>query len=212
VKTAVVVFAREPLPGRVKTRLAAAIGEAAAASVYAALLERTVAVAAGTSFDLVVSYAEAPSSEWTADHTQRWEVQRGGDLGERMRDSFDRRFREGRDCVVVVGSDCPPLQQEHLTGAADALENVPVVIGPATDGGYWLVAQRRPGKDLFSGIPWSNPRTMAATRERLAALAVDWVELDEICDIDTETDLRAVLADPHLDPEFRERLLNALQE
>jgi rSAM/selenodomain-associated transferase 1 len=208
----VVVFAREPLPGRVKTRLAAAIGEGAAASVYAALLERTVAVAAGTDFDLVVSYAEAPSPAWTADLTQRWEVQRGGDLGERMRDAFDRRFGEGRECVVVVGSDCPPLQQEHLADAADALENVPVVIGPATDGGYWLVAQRRPGRDLFSGIPWSSPNTMDATRERLATLAVDWVELDEFYDIDTETDLHAALADPDLDPDLRERFVNALQE
>ncbi len=97
VKTAVVIFAREPVPGRVKTRLAAAIGEAGAARVYAALLERALEVAAETAFDLVVSYAEAPSPAWTADHSQRWEVQRGGDLGERMRDTFDRRFGEGCD-------------------------------------------------------------------------------------------------------------------
>ena len=211
-KTAVVVFAREPLPGRVKTRLAAAIGEAAAARVYAALLEHTLAVAAETAIDLVVSYAEGPSPAWTADHAQRWEVQRGGDLGERMRDAFARRFGEGCDCVVIVGSDCPPLRQEHLTGAVDALEDAPVVLGPSADGGYWLVGQRRPGVDLFSGVPWSSPGTLAATRQRLESLSAAWVELDKFDDVDTGDDLHTALADPRVAPELRQRLLNALEE
>jgi len=212
VKTAVVVFAREPVPGRVKTRLAAEIGEVGAARVYAALFDRALEVVAGVGFDLVVSYAEAPSPEWTADHPQRWEVQRGGDLGARMSDAFDRRFGEGSDRVVIVGSDCPQLRKAHLTGAADALRDAPVVLGPATDGGYWLVAQRRPGVDLFTGIPWSSRRTLAATRQRLAALAAKWIELDELDDLDTGDDLHAALADPGVAKELRARLVDALEE
>ncbi len=87
-----------------------------------------------------------------------------------------------------------------------------MVLGPAADGGYWLVAQRRPGVDLFSGIVWSSPGTLAATRQRLEALAVTWVELDELSDIDTEDDLRAELADSRIDPGLCERLLDALEE
>jgi len=210
VKTAVVVFAREPVPGRVKTRLAAAIGEAAACSVYAALLERTLAVAADAGFDLVVSFAEPPSPGWTAGHAQRWEVQRGDDLGARMRDAFDRRFGDGFDRVVIVGSDCPRLEVEHLKGAVKALRDAAVVLGPAADGGYWIVAQRRPGVDLFTGIPWSSPGTLAATRKRLETLAVKWAQLKVLDDIDTEGDLRAALADARIAPELRQRLAEAV--
>ena len=211
-KTAVVVFAREPVPGRVKTRLAAAIGEVGACSVYAALLEHTLSVAAGLGFDMVVSFAEPPSPVWTAGHAQRWEVQRGDDLGARMRDAFDRRFGEGYDDALVVGSDCPRLEVEHLTGAVKALRDAAVVLGPAADGGYWMVAQRRPGVDLFTGIPWSSPGTLAATRKRLETLAVKWAELKVLDDIDTEADLRAALDDPRVAPELRQELLNALEE
>ena len=200
-KTAAVVFAREPVPGRVKTRLAAAIGEAAACSVYAALLERTLAVTADAGFDLVVSFAEPPSPGWTAGHAQRWEVQRGDDLGARMRDAFDRRFGDGFDRVVIVGSDCPLLEMEHLTDAVKAVRDAAVVLGPAADGGYWLVAQRRPGVDLFTGVPWSNPGTLAATRQRLESLGASWVEIEALDDIDTEGDLRAALADPRVTPD-----------
>jgi len=212
VKTAVVVFAREPSAGQVKTRLAAAIGEVAASRVYGVLLERTLAVVAGAGVDLVVSFAEAPSPAWTGDCAHRWEVQRGHDLGERMLDAFGRRFAEGFDRVVIVGSDCPLLEMRHLTGAADALRDTPVILGPATDGGYWLVAQRRPGVDLFTGIPWSSPDTLAATRQRLEGLGVAWLEIDALDDIDIEGDLRTALADPLLEPNLRRRLLSALEE
>ncbi len=87
-----------------------------------------------------------------------------------------------------------------------------MALGPAADGGYWLVAQQRPGVDLFTGIPWSSPDTLAATRRRLEALGATWVELDRLNDLDTEADLRAALADPRLAPELRDRLLNALEE
>jgi rSAM/selenodomain-associated transferase 1 len=212
VKTAAVVFAREPVPGRVKTRLAASIGGIAAAGVYAALLENTLAVAAGAECNLVIALAESPSQIWAEDLGLRWEVQRGAELGTRMRNAFELRFSEGCDRVLLVGSDIPNLGVEHLESAVQALDVADVALGPASDGGYWLVAQRRPGLDLFSGIPWSSPDTLAATRRRLEALGATWVELDRLNDLDTEADLRAALADPRLAPALRECLLTALQE
>jgi len=212
VKTAAVVFAREPVPGRVKTRLAASIGGVAAAGVYAALLENTLAVAARAECNLVIALAESPSRIWAEDLGLRWEVQRGAELGTRMRNAFELRFSEECDRVLLVGSDIPNLGVEHLRSAMQALDVADVALGPASDGGYWLVAQRRPGVDLFSGIPWSSPDTLAATRRRLEALGATWVELDRLNDLDTEADLRAALADPRLAPAPRERLLTALQE
>jgi rSAM/selenodomain-associated transferase 1 len=212
VKTAVVVFGRAPAPGRVKTRLAATVGEIAAARVYAALLENTLAAAAASTFDVVLSLAETSPRVWAGDLGLRWEIQRGADLGARMRAAFDLRFAEGCDRVILVGSDLPTLGVEHLRSAGRALETAEVVLGPASDGGYWLVGQRRPGVDLFDDIPWSSPDTLAATRRRLEALGATWVELDRLNDLDTEADLRAALADPRLVPALRERLLTALQE
>lgn len=209
-KAAIVVFAREPLQGRVKTRLAAEVGEGAAARVYAALLDQTLLVAADPDFDVTVSLAEEPSASWTEQCARTWEVQCGGDLGARMRDAFDRRFREGYERVLVVGSDCARLRVEHLREASDALDDAPVALGPSPDGGYWLIAQRRPGVDLFTGIPWSDPATLAATRDRLRHLRSCWVELEQLDDIDTAEDLETALADPLVTPELRDRLLDAL--
>jgi len=212
VSTAVVVFAREPSPGRVKTRLASTIGDIAAARVYTALLENTLTMVAGSGFDHVLSLAEPPSPAWSGAPGRRWEVQSGADLGARMRTAFDLRFGEGADRVLVVGSDLPKLNVDHLRSAERALDAADVALGPAADGGYWLVAQRRPGVDLFTGIPWSSSGTLTATRKKLEAIGVAWVELDRLNDLDTEADLRAALADPGLAPELRDRLLNALEE
>jgi glycosyltransferase A (GT-A) superfamily protein (DUF2064 family) len=128
-----------------------------------------------------------------------------------MRDAFDRRFGDGFDRVVIVGSDCPRLEVEHLTGAVKALRDAAVVLGPAADGGYWMVAQRRPGVDLFTGIPWSSPDTLTETRQRLENLGAAWVEIEALDDIDTEADLRTALTDPRLAPELRQQLLNAVE-
>ncbi len=209
-KGSVVVFAREPVPGRVKTRLAAAVGERAAARLYAVLLKRTLAVVAASPFDAVVSVAEEPSEEWIGGLELRWEVQPESDLGGRMEDAFNRRFGEGADVVIIVGSDCPRLHGRHLLAAADALDRAPAVLGPSADGGYWLVAQRRPGVDLWTGVPWSSPGTLAATRKRLEELGTPWVELDELDDVDTEDDLRNALTDPMVSSEVRRRLRDAL--
>lgn len=201
------MFGREPLPGRVKSRLATAIGPEAAARVYEELLRYTLRVAAGAG-GVVLSLADAPSEGWfpVQEPPPFLEVQRGADLGERMGDAFARRFDEGAAQVVVIGSDCPGLRAEHLAAAFDALRAVPAVLGPALDGGYWLVGQRAPGGDMFRGVPWSTPRTLAATRERLHRLGVQWRELDELDDIDRVEDLERALADEHVSPELRTRL------
>lgn len=208
-RASLVVFAREPVPGQVKSRLAAAVGDRAAARIYATLLERTLEVADSSACDVTVSLAGPPSGAWVEGWDGRTEVQAGGDLGERMRDAFDRRFDEGYDRVVIVGSDCPILRNDHLVRAVEALHEYNLALGPSRDGGYWLVAQRRPGVDLFTGVPWSTSETLGATRTRLGDLGVRWVELDELDDVDTEEDLRNALDDPDIDPDLRERLLNA---
>ncbi len=203
----IVVFGREPVPGRVKTRLAKGVGARQAAAVYAATLDHTLAAATTSGLRVILSLADDSASDWIDSLPVSTELQSGSDLGARMGDAFSRRFDEGEDRVVVIGSDCPWLGAPHLHQAIDELERGEVVLGPADDGGYWLVAQRPPGVELFTDIPWSCPETLSQTRQRLEQLGVTWIELEELTDIDTIADLDRVLTDPRTPTDLRDKLL-----
>ena len=210
-KACVVIFAREPVPGQVKSRLAADIGDRAAARVYEATLANTINEARSSGARVVLSLADVPSGSWAGTHELPIEIQRGGDIGDRMDDAFSRRFGEGETRVVVVGSDCPWLRAAHVARASAKLGGAEAVIGPAADGGYWLVAQRSPGLPLFARIPWSSPETLARTRTRIENLGASWYELEELVDIDTGADLELVLDDPRTPEPLRRRLLGILE-
>jgi len=188
-RACLVVFGREPVPGRVKTRLARAVGSGRAATVYRELLERTLAAALGTELPVVLSLASPLTGLWTPPAGLAVEVQGPGDLGIRMAEAFARRFAAGVDRVLLVGSDCPGVTSEHLLATVERLGRFPVVLGPARDGGYWAIGQRAPGTDCFAGVPWSSPRTLEATRDRLRALGVPWAETVTLADVDTVEDL-----------------------
>jgi glycosyltransferase A (GT-A) superfamily protein (DUF2064 family) len=128
-----------------------------------------------------------------------------------MANAFARRFAEGEDRVLIIGSDCPYLMPEHLRSAADGLDDSDVILGPASDGGYWLVAQRSPGVDLFSSIPWSSHNTLKRTLQRLDALGASWRLLEELSDIDTADEFEAAIEDPRTPGELARRLLEALK-
>lgn len=204
--TRVVVFGREPLPGRVKSRLAATIGGDRAAAVYAVLLDAALQAARAAGFETVLSLAEAPSAAWARSLMVGWELQSGADLGSRMAAAFTAHFGAGAERVVLVGSDCPGLRPQHMTAAAERLAEAPVVLGPSADGGYWMVAQRMPGVDLFAEIPWSVPTTLAATQQRLRKIGIQWSELKTLADIDTEADLVTALEDDAVPESVRRRL------
>jgi rSAM/selenodomain-associated transferase 1 len=211
VTTRVVVFGREPLPGRVKSRLAATIGGDRAAAVYAVLLDAALQAARAAGFETVLSLAEAPSAAWARSLKVGWELQSGADLGSRMATAFTAHFGGGAGRVVLVGSDCPGLRPHHMTAAAERLAEAPVVLGPSADGGYWMVAQRAPGVDLFAEIPWSVPTTLAATQQRLRKIGVQWSELGTLSDIDTEADLLAALDDDAVPESVRRRLRDVVR-
>jgi rSAM/selenodomain-associated transferase 1 len=211
VRACVVVFAREPVPGAVKSRLAEGIGVEAAARVYAATLAHTLEVAETSGARVILSLGDVPSGNWVRTLETPVEIQRGDDLGDRMDDAFVRRFTEGEQRVVIVGSDCPWSAATHIVKASAKLGGVDAVIGPTRDGGYWLVAQRPPGLPLFARIPWSNPKTLEKTRSRIRALGGTWSELEELIDIDTVDDLDVVLSDPRTPEALRQRLRDAVR-
>jgi rSAM/selenodomain-associated transferase 1 len=193
-RNAVLVFVRAPQPGRVKTRLAAALGDEAAVRVYRRLAEHTLAearaLAPAASLRIHCTPPQSLSavSAWLGPGAE-YLPQHGGGLGERLRTAFDEAFAAGFDHVVVVGSDLPDLSAEHLRAAFDALDQAPAVIGPARDGGYWLLglAGRVPG--VFDGIPWSTDEVFARTVYRLRAAGMEPALLPVLADVDEAADL-----------------------
>jgi uncharacterized protein len=214
VTTRIVVFGRMPEQGRVKTRLAAAVGTAAAARVYRAVLEHTLREAVATGQPATLTLAEPPPATpaWGPLAGVTVDVQAAGDIGTRMAHAFAVHFAAGADAVVLVGSDIPLLTRVVLLAAASVVARLAVVLGPTLDGGYYLVGQKAPGMDIFTKVPWSSAETMATTRARLAASGVAHGELAALRDLDTREDLDATLADPALDPRLRLEIQAALRD
>lgn len=196
-RRAILVFARAPQPGRVKTRLAAAVGDRAALRIYTRLAKHTLAeVRAFAAEDVAirVHYAPADAGEavrvWLGDGPV-YLPQADGDLGMRMKDAFARAFAEGAEQVVIVGSDLPAVSASLLRRAFELLDAHPAVIGPARDGGYYLLGLRRMVDGIFDGIEWSTPHVLRTTLERFSAAGVEPAALEELADVDTVDDLPA---------------------
>ena len=116
--------------------------------------------------------------------------QRGDDLGARMHNALASALARA-ERVVLVGSDCPAIDREYLVEALDALERVPVVLGPALDGGYVLIGTREIDPGIFRGVAWGTGKVLAQTVERLRQLGWRWKELRALADIDRPEDLTA---------------------
>ena len=195
-----VVFARYPEPGRVKTRLARAVGEAAASALYAAFVEDLRRRFAATTF--AVRWAVAPPDPGFA---ARFSIpgpdvflQKGEDLGARMRNAIAATLGQGFTRCAIVGSDMPQLGLETVVDAFAQLDEADLVLGPADDGGYYLIAARTP-VNVFDGIAWGTDTVRAATRERARALGLRTALLEHGFDVDVAADLvrlRELLEDP----------------
>ncbi|WP_324670856.1 TIGR04282 family arsenosugar biosynthesis glycosyltransferase [Hymenobacter sp. GOD-10R] len=188
------VFARHPELGRVKTRLAATIGPEAALEVYQALVQHTQQAANGLAdVAKTVWFAEPASSPDVADvwHGFKQEVQPGGDLGQKMQVAFAAAFHQGATSAVIIGTDCPALTKGHLTDAFQALSTHDLVLGPAADGGYYLLGMKQLHSELFQNKAWSTADVLATTLADAAHLGLRVALLPVLRDIDTAEDLAA---------------------
>jgi uncharacterized protein len=191
------VFVKEPRPGAVKSRLAAAIGPEAAAGVYRAIAEEVMRRTAPRrdEYDRVVVFdppsAGAAIGAWLGVPAGALVPQSTGDIGARMERAFEDLFRRGARRVALVGTDVPALGFEDVRGALESLDEHDVVLGPATDGGYYLIALKRPEPELFRGIAWSSGEVLAATLDRAARRDLSVRMLRAIGDVDTVEDLAA---------------------
>lgn len=177
------IFARYPEPGRAKTRLIPALGAAGAAGVYTKMLKGTLAQvrAAGLPFELRITGGEAAAFRALLGDDIALTDQGEGDLGARL--------SRVPAPALLIGSDCPGLTAPLLRTAATALAEHDVVIGPATDGGYYLMGLRQPMPFLFEDMVWSTPTVFAETCQRLARRAIEPALLPELSDVDMPEDL-----------------------
>ena len=191
--TLVIVFARAPLSGQVKTRLVPALGAAGAARLQSRLIGRTLEMAQKARLGRVELHGacvrgSARLRALAQHHAVPLKAQASGDLGRRMALAIERGLRRAKR-VVLVGSDCPALRPSDLRRAASRLAGgCDAVFSPAEDGGYTLVAMRRASHRVFASIEWGGAGVMSATRARLAAMGWRWSELPPVWDIDRPED------------------------
>ncbi len=192
-REALAVFAKPPIEGKVKTRLAADIGPAEAAAVYRRLAEQTFAVARAfaSSGGSAYLYYDGELDDFAVGSGLGARRQAAGGLGERLAAAHHELFAEGYSRVATIGTDCPDVTPSRLAGAFSALRESAVVFGPSVDGGYWLVGQSVEEPGVFADIDWSTERVLAQSLERAASLDLTVRRLDTLRDIDTLDDLNA---------------------
>jgi rSAM/selenodomain-associated transferase 1 len=197
--TRILVMSKAPEPGAVKTRLIPLLGAAGAARLYATMLHDCI--------DRLVAADLCPVDLWCAPTTghpffidcrQHYGVtlqqQAAGDLGQRMEHALGKALQQS-GCAVLVGADCPGLAVSDIEEALQALkQGTGVVLGPAHDGGYYLVAMRSLHTCLFEDIPWGSADVLRLTESRLRARGVSWHRLVVRRDLDTPQDYRDIRA------------------
>jgi rSAM/selenodomain-associated transferase 1 len=205
-QTLLIIFAKEPAAGQVKTRLCPPLSPQAAARLYGQFLEDVLEeMGRLPQIKTALAYTPASARPFFQDRATpgvHLVAQAGEDLGERLRQAFDWGFAQGAQTVLIRNSDSPDLPGEFIREAQDVLEHrrAQVVLGPCPDGGYYLVGLESLQPLLFHDITWSGPTVLADTRARAESLGLTVHLLPAWPDIDTCDDLRAFIESPKSNP------------
>jgi hypothetical protein len=189
------IFARYPTPGKAKTRLIPTLGAEGAARLYQQLAEYTVAQARALQHQREVTIAlwytgakEATMRAWLGEGLVYF-PQPEGDLGDRLIMAFHTALNEGHRSAIAIGTDCPELDAATLAQGFEALQQHPLVLGPASDGGYYLIGLQQPAPNLFKGIAWSTSTVLSQTVALAAQAGLAPTYLPTLTDIDIPEDL-----------------------
>ena len=197
--TALIIFAKAPIPGAVKTRLCPPLTPDEAASLHGSLvldaMERTKGLQGITLYvagapDLAHPFFKVMEGRYGAQLLE----QRGPDLGARMRQALQDVFDHGAQAALLTGTDLPTLPRARLSEALALIKTHDVVLGPTPDGGYYLIGLRKMVPALFEGIAWSTPTVFAETKKKIEDAGLSLGLLPECRDLDTLEDLKAFIA------------------
>lgn len=188
-KSILVIFQKSSRSGNVKTRLAREVGEKKAREIYEFLCQYTHLCAKEVSCPKVIYFDQVPDVD-QHNHPDFFSIQTqvAGDLGQRMRQAFQELFLQGYERIVLIGTDCLQLSSKELKQAFEVLDVYDVVLGPATDGGYYLVGMQTFVPELFESIDWSTSRVMEQSKERLRQTGHSHFSLKTLSDIDFKAD------------------------
>ena len=188
--TRILVFAREPVAGKAKTRLIPALGEEGAARLARVMLGHALIEADAANLGPVELVGDPHPDDWEAPISGvTTSAQAGANLGERMGEAVERTLAQA-ERVIVTGTDCPDLEAARIAEAANALETHDVVIIPATDGGYVLIGFARFDPAIFTGVEWGKGAVLAATLANIEAFGWTVWQSEPLADIDDPQDLK----------------------
>jgi len=189
-KQLLMVFTKNPELGKCKTRLASTIGDEAALKVYKQLLDHTVDFSSKVNAEKYVYYSkDIQSNDRWNESIFKKRTQAEGNLGVKMATAFKENFDQGFEKIVIIGSDCAEIDENDIEHAFQALDESEVVIGPAIDGGYYLLGMRTFIPSLFQDKSWSTPDLINETISTLKKQQISFSLLKEKSDIDYEEDL-----------------------
>ncbi len=214
------IFAKYWAPGKVKTRLASSLGDRKAAQIYESFVAATIARLSAIESRRTIAYAPPDAetlAEFEAANIAGWSLipQAEGDLGTRMKSYFDQQFAAGAKRVLLLGTDSPNVPLVEVQEAFEHLKTSDVVLGPTSDGGYYLVGATGHTPPIFDGMPWSTSEVFAATVARLREAGISYAQLDPWYDVDELFDLHQLiedLRDDHKDEPSLEVLLRHVLE
>jgi len=191
-KNTLIIFVKNTVKGKVKTRLAEDIGNEKALDIYEHLLKHTCDISSKLKITKQVWYSDFIENRdiWEGSEFEKF-LQNGDNLGDRMKFAVEKAFSSNVPKVVIIGSDCAEITENHIHSALKLLDDNDVVIGPSEDGGYYLLGLKYFVPDLFEGIDWSTSRVADQTREVLRNRNLKWEELEKLNDIDTIDDLKS---------------------
>ncbi len=189
-KEALIIFVRNPLLGKVKSRLAETTGEEKALEIYNMLLAHTHFISRNIFADKFVFYEDFVNQNdlWENDIYTKF-LQEGNDLGSRMKNAFDTLYKKGYTKVLIIGSDCYELSKDIITEAFNTLSKIDIVIGPATDGGYYLLGMNTFIPELFDNKTWSSSTVYDDTINQINDLKLSVSTLRLLNDVDVESDI-----------------------
>ncbi len=185
-----IVFCKNPLLGQVKTRLAKTLGDEMALAIYLKLINYTQNVVKAVDADVAVYYSDYVDTEDSWNNAYIKKRQHGKDLGEKMFNAISEGLNMGYASVCLVGTDIYELTPGIIDGAFDKLNKSDVVIGPARDGGYYLIGMTRPDAKVFDISAWSTSSVLEETLLRVQEKGLGYAMLEALGDIDTEEDLQ----------------------
>jgi uncharacterized protein len=185
-----IIFYRNPVQGKVKTRLASTIGDKKALEIYLHLAQHTKLITEHLPFDKIIFYSEQIEiNDFWENKLYQKAVQEGSDLGQKMRNAFEEGFETGYKSICIIGTDCIELTTAIIQNAFHTLTTQEAVIGTAKDGGYYLLGMKKFHPELFGNKYWSTSSVAADTLEDLKKLGLSYATLPTLRDIDTEDDL-----------------------